>query len=67
MVKRYKVVRSSNPMINKNYKGHIGKLVGEPTTRAGKKMLHLDFGKHGQQTFYPSEVRLVRQPKKRRR
>lgn len=57
---RYKVVRSSNPMIQMNYVGHIGRKIGEP-----QGMIHLDFGKHGSQTFYKNEVRKV--PSRRRR
>lgn len=56
---RFKVVSSGNPMIQQNYLGKIGRKIGEP-----QGMIHLDFGKHGQQTFYKNEVRKV--PNRRR-
>lgn len=58
---RYKVVRSRDPMIRQNYVGHTGTKIGEPLG-----MVHLDFGKHGRQTFHKDEVRRVTRGRSRR-
>jgi len=65
---RYKVVRSSNPMIQKNYVGKTGTVISRSLSRDGKhKMVVLQF-KRGVQAFYKSEVQLVRKkPKKKRK